>query len=80
MTFFGITWDRRMLLLLAATALTIAAIIGFHLIRNQRIVNALAVVDITGSMNTRDMGNPPGSQSRLAAARNALVDLMQDLP
>lgn len=77
---FGIVWDRRMWLLLAAIALTIAAMIGFHLIRNQKAVDVLAVVDITGSMNTRDMGNPPGSQSRLQAARAALKDLIQNVP
>lgn len=77
---FTITWDRRLLLLIAATALTIAAVVGFHLVRNQHTVNALAVVDITGSMNTRDMGNPPGSQSRLEAARSAILQLMQSVP
>jgi mxaL protein len=73
-------WDRRMWLLLGALALTIAALIGFHLIRDQHAVNALAVVDITGSMNTRDMGKPPGSETRLQAARRALVDLIQNVP
>ncbi|MFA5956351.1 vWA domain-containing protein [Hyphomicrobium sp.] len=80
MTALGITFDRRMALLLAALGLAIAAIIGFHLVRNQRIADVLAVVDITGSMNTRDMGNPRGSQNRLEAAKTALTNLMQDVP
>lgn len=80
MTFFGIEFDRRTALLTGALALTIAAMIGFHLVRNQRIADVLAVIDITGSMNTRDMGNPRGSQDRLESAKTALVNLMQDLP
>lgn len=77
---FAIAWDRRMFLLLAGLALTLAALIGFHFIRNQNVVDAVAIVDITGSMNTRDMGSPPGSASRLEAARNALIDLVQSVP
>jgi len=77
---FGTHWDRRLLLLVAALALTIAAMIGFHLIRNQHVANAIAVVDITGSMNTRDMGNPVGSETRFEAVRTALVRLIQNLP
>jgi mxaL protein len=80
MTSLGITWDRRLLLLAAALLLTIAALIGFHLVRNQNVMDAVAIVDITGSMNTRDMGNPPGSATRLQAARNALIDLVQSVP
>ena len=80
MTSFGIAWDRRMFLLVAGLASTIAALIGFHLIRNQNVVDAVAIVDITGSMNTRDMGSPPGSATRLQAARSALVDLVQNVP
>lgn len=77
---FGIPWDRRMFLLIAGLALTIAALVGFQVVRNQNVVDAVAVVDITGSMNTRDMGSPPGSASRLQAARNALIDLVQSVP
>lgn len=80
MTSFGIAWDRRMFLLMAGLALTLAALIGFHLVRNQNIVDAVAIVDITGSMNTRDMGPPSGSVTRLQAARNALIDLVQNVP
>jgi mxaL protein len=77
---FGTNWDWRLLLLVAALALTIVAMIGFHLIRDQHVANAVAVVDITGSMNTRDMGNPVGSETRFEAVRAALVRLIQNLP
>jgi mxaL protein len=77
---FGIDFDRRTALLVGVLALTFLAIIGFHLVRNQRIADVLAVVDITGSMNTRDMGSPRGSQNRLEAAKAALINLMQDVP
>lgn len=80
MTSFAIAWDRRMFLLMAGLALTLAALVGFHFIRNQNVVDAVAIVDITGSMNTRDMGSPSGSASRLQAARNALIDLVQSVP
>jgi mxaL protein len=80
MTSFAIAWDRRMLLLAAGLGLTIAALIGFHLIRGQNTIDAVAIVDITGSMNTRDMGSPPGSATRLQAARSALIDLIQNVP
>ncbi len=80
MTSFGVPLDRRFLLLIGALLATLAAIIGFHIIRNQRVADVLAVVDITGSMNTRDMGNPRGSQNRLEAAQKSLTKLMQDLP
>jgi mxaL protein len=77
---FGTNCDGRLLLLVAAFALTIAAMIGFHLIRDQHVANAVAIVDITGSMNARDMGNPIGSESRLEAVHQALVGLIQNLP
>ncbi|MBA2125309.1 VWA domain-containing protein [Hyphomicrobium methylovorum] len=80
MTLAGIHIDRRMLLLLAALVLTALAIVGFHVVRERQVANALAVLDITGSMNTRDMGQPPGTQSRLEASRKALIDMMQNLP
>lgn len=80
MTVQGMELDRRTALLIAALLSAIAAMIGFHLIRNQRIADVLAVIDITGSMNTRDMGNPKGTQDRLEAAKTALINFMQDVP
>ncbi|MFT3731890.1 MAG: VWA domain-containing protein [Hyphomicrobium sp.] len=76
----GIEFDRRLGLIIAALISALAAIVGFHLMRSQRIADVLAVVDITGSMNTRDMGDPKASESRLEAAKTALVNLMQDVP
>ncbi len=72
--------DRRMAMLIAALLFAIAAWIGFHVVLNRSIVEAVAVMDITGSMNTRDMGDPKGSQSRLEAAKQALIDMLPNLP
>ena len=80
MTRVGINFDRRLLLLIAALAATIIAIAGIHIIRNQRVADVVAVIDITGSMNTRDMGNPRGSLDRLEATRRSLIGMMQDIP
>jgi len=80
MTMPGPNWDRRMGLLAAALAATLFAFVGLHVVRSQRIANAVAVVDITGSMNTRDMGVPHGSENRLEAARRALIDMIQGIP
>jgi len=80
MIILGTRWDRHMGLLVAALAATVAAVIGIHVVRNQKTANVVAVVDITGSMNTRDMGRPPGSENRIEAARRALVDLIQSIP
>jgi mxaL protein len=80
MTIRGMEFDRRTALLVAALLLSIVALVGFHIIRNQRIADVLAVIDITGSMNTRDMGNPRGTQDRLEAAKSALINFMQDVP
>ncbi len=80
MSLFGTPLDRRATLIATALLSTIAAMIGFHMVLNRRIVDVLAVVDITGSMNVRDMGDPRGSQNRLEAAKTALVNLAQDIP
>ncbi|HVZ04849.1 vWA domain-containing protein [Hyphomicrobium sp.] len=80
MTIGGLSFDRNALLLLAAFALTLSAVIGFKIVHAARIADAVAVVDITGSMNTRDMGSPHGSEDRLTAARQALIDMIPSLP
>ncbi len=74
------TIDRRAVMLLAALLLAIAAWIGFDIWRTRPIVDAVAVIDITGSMNTRDMGYPHGSETRLDAAKQALIDMIPNLP
>jgi mxaL protein len=76
----GIDFDRRLGLIMAALIAAIISMIGIHFIRDTHIANVLAVIDITGSMNTRDMGSPRGSQDRLEAAKTALVNFMQDVP
>jgi mxaL protein len=80
MKFAGATIDQRTAMIIAAVLLTIAACIGFVVVLNRPIVDAVAIVDITGSMNTRDMGNPHGSETRLDAAKQALIDMIPDLP
>lgn len=77
---FGIVVDRKLVLFLGALAATIAALIGYRALHQTAIADALVVVDITGSMNTRDMGDPHGSQNRLEAARQAVADLLETLP
>jgi mxaL protein len=80
MTIGGLNLDRNALLLLAALALTVCAIIGFRIVHDERIPDAVAIVDITISMNTRDMGSPHGSEDRLTAARQALINMIPNLP
>ncbi len=76
----GATVDRRMVMLFISLFLAIAAWIGFDVWRNRPIVDAVAVMDITGSMNTRDMSDPYGSQTRLDAAKQSLIDMIPNLP
>lgn len=86
MTILGTRLDRRLALLLLAMIATAVAIAGVHIVRERRVANVLAVVDITGSMNTRDMGSGGAASgkdaeiSRLAAVKNALVELIQNVP
>lgn len=82
--------DARFWLTGAAFALTAAALAVPRIELTREVYDVLAVVDITGSMNTRDMpapGAPMGetwqegpSESRLAAARRALSRLVSSLP
>lgn len=76
----GIRADRKLGLLLVALAATVAAWIGYHVVRQSPVADALVVVDITGSMNTRDMGNPRGTLNRIEAARLAVTDMLASLP
>jgi len=80
MTVNGLNLDRNAVLLLAALVLTVCAIVGFHILHDEKIADAVAVIDITESMNTRDMGSPHGSEDRLAAARQALINMIPNLP
>ncbi|WP_423136022.1 vWA domain-containing protein [Methylocella tundrae] len=72
--------DPRALLLLAALALGLAAIVLPPVPATREGVDILAVVDITGSMNTRDYKLYGKPISRLAVAKAALKDLIANLP
>jgi mxaL protein len=73
--------DARFWLLLAAFIAACLALTLPDVTQRQDTYDIIAVLDITGSMNTRDMEGPDGSaQSRLAAARSALEQLASRLP
>lgn len=72
--------DVRFWLLLAATVLTVIAIVAPRMRLVRPALDVLAVVDITGSMNTRDMGQAGKAQSRLEAVRATLRSLLASLP
>lgn len=67
---------KRILLSALAAALAAAAMIGPGLQRPHHLTDALLVVDITRSMNARDMGG----MSRLDFARQGLVDWIATRP
>lgn len=72
--------DTRMLALAGALILAALAAIGYSYQREQNVVDAIAVIDITGSMNARDGAGAAGTKSRIDAARDAILDLTQRLP
>jgi hypothetical protein len=72
--------DPRTLLLLAAVTCALIAIALPPFARTRNGVDVLAVVDITGSMNTRDYKVAGKPASRLDVAKAALKDLIGDLP
>ena len=72
--------DPRALLLLVALALGLAAIVLPPIPATREGLDVLAVVDITGSMNTRDYMLYGKPVSRLAVAKAALKDLIANLP
>lgn len=67
----------RVILPAAVTALALLAALGPGIPRPQRLTDALLVLDITRSMNVRDMG---GETSRLAYAQTALRDWIARRP
>lgn len=74
------TQDARFWTLLAALALTCLALMLPRVALTRNVYDLVAFVDITASMNTRDMtlaGNPA---SRLDAAKAALERLLAELP
>jgi mxaL protein len=72
--------DARLWALLAAVALTCLAIVVPRVTLTRQVYDLVAVVDITASMNTRDMTVAGKPVSRLDAAKAALERLLADLP
>lgn len=72
--------DARFWTLLAATALTCLAILLPRVTLTRDVYDLLVIVDITGSMTTRDMSVAGKPASRLDAAKAALERLVADLP
>ncbi|MBN8911762.1 MAG: VWA domain-containing protein [Rhizobiales bacterium] len=72
--------DARFWALLAALASTCVALVLPRLTLNREVYDVVAVVDITASMNTRDMTPAGKPVSRLDAAKAALERLLSDLP
>lgn len=72
--------DVRFWLLAGALLLTLTALLAPKIARTRNVYDVLAVVDITGSMNTRDMGPAGAPVPRLEAARVALQHLVGELP
>lgn len=80
-----VTWrdnlaDPRAILLIVAFACAIVAVVmpPIPMVRNG--VDVLAVVDITGSMNTRDYSQDGKPIDRLTVAKAALKDMIASLP
>ena len=72
--------DVRFWLVVLATALVALAIVVPKVELVRPAVDLIAVVDITGSMNTRDMESGGKAQSRLEAVQTALRGLLTILP
>ena len=72
--------DVRFWLLTAAFTCFVAALVvpAGRAVRNG--IDVVVVVDITGSMNTRDYGEGGKSESRLDAVKSALRQMLVDLP
>ena len=72
--------DLRAWLLAAALLAALVAALAPRLELRQDVHDIVAVIDITGSMNTRDMGDAARPLSRLAAAKAGLERLAGRLP
>jgi mxaL protein len=72
--------DPRTWLLGAALALAISALFVPPMELERRTYDLVAFVDVTGSMNTRDMTVDGKAVSRLEAAKDALRELLVTLP
>lgn len=72
--------DARFWLLAGAMACVLAALLVPRIQLQRDVFDVLAVVDITSSMNTRDMGAGETPDSRLDAAKSALRATLQAMP
>ncbi len=72
--------DIRLWLLAAALVCAAAGAARPHVERERPRLNALVVVDITGSMNVRDYLKDGKPQSRLEFAKGMLTGLIRDAP
>ncbi len=72
--------DVRFWILLSAAALTALAMVLPRVMLTRNVYDLVAIVDITGSMNTRDMTVAGKPVSRLDATKAALTKLLSDLP
>lgn len=72
--------NARIWMLLAALAMTGLAIVLPRVKLTRNVYDLVAIIDITGSMNTRDMTVAGKPASRLDASKAALERLLADLP
>lgn len=72
--------DIRFWLILAALALAILAIVAPRVRLERPVHDVVAVIDITGSMNTRDMTVAGRTASRLEAVQSSVRNLLTTLP
>ena len=72
--------DLRFWALVAAFALVAIALVAPRVTLDRDAYDVVAFVDITGSMNTRDMKAQGKPQTRLDAAKAAISRLLGDLP
>jgi mxaL protein len=74
-------WEEaRVWMLLAAMALTAMTLVLPRVTLERDVYDLVAFVDLTGSMNTRDMTVAGKPVSRLDASKAALVRLLSELP
>lgn len=74
-------WEEaRVWMLVAAMALTALTLVLPRITMTRDVYDLVAFVDLTGSMNTRDMTVAGKTASRLDATKSALEGLLADLP
>lgn len=72
--------DFRFWLVLAALGFSILAMVAPRVRLERPVLDVVAVIDITGSMNTRDMTVAGRTASRLEAVQSSVRDLLTRLP